>query len=306
MSSSASTVVQGGRGARGSTTPTNPGRPMARAEIETAQAVWLAGHASSRMAARTRRAVRRGNPDRCRRPDRRSPSSALRMGAVTAPSRTRPLPQHRHLSLADLMGDARRLGKARRASRPLQPTRSARSLTCSRPECRCPRRTSRASSSPARRASKARWSWTVYRLGRLRAGRSCGMDGLAVHPPGPTWHCPPAVGMAGSSHQSLRSGRTQEWCGSTGLSARVAGLVARACRRRTASAQSLVGRRRVRRRRPRGVREPVPCERRLSTVATVRWFQSRRRARCSMPWTLPRVDRRALRLGRPRRARGTP
>ena len=171
----------------------------------TGQAVWLAGHASPRMAVRTRRAVRSGNPDRCRRPDRRSPSLALPMGAVAAPSRTRPLPQYRHLSLADRMGDVHRLGKARRASRlPLQPTRSARSLTCSAAECRCPRRTSRASSSPARQASKARWSWTVYRLGRLRAGRSCGMDGVAVHPPGPTWHCPPAVGMAGSPHQSLR------------------------------------------------------------------------------------------------------
>jgi hypothetical protein len=209
--------VQGWRGARGSTTPTNHGLPMARAEIGTAQAVRLAGHTPSRMAVRTWRGVRSWNPDRCPRPDRRSPSSALRMGAVTAPSRTRPLPQHRHLSLADLRGDVHRLGKTRRATRlPPQPTRSARSLTCSRPECRCPRRTSRASSPPARRTSKARWSWTMYRLGRLRAGRSCGMDGLAVHPPGPTWHCPPAVGMAGSSHQSLRSGRTPEWCGSTG------------------------------------------------------------------------------------------
>jgi len=209
----------------------------------TWQTVWLAGQASSTATVRTQRAARNGNPNRRPQPDRRSPSSAPRLGAVTAPTRTRPLPQHRHLPLADLTGDARRLEKARPASRPpLQLTRSARLLTCSRPECRCPGRMSRASSSPARRTTTARWWWTGYRPARLLAGRGCGMGGLAVHRPGPTWHRLPAVGMAGSSHQTSKPGRKPEWCDSTDQSARVAGLVARACRRPTASAQSLVGR----------------------------------------------------------------
>ena len=58
---------------------------------------WGWDYPSPRMAVRTRRAVRRGNPNRRRRPDRRSPSLALPMWAVAAPSRMTPLPQYPHL-----------------------------------------------------------------------------------------------------------------------------------------------------------------------------------------------------------------
>jgi hypothetical protein len=304
MSRSAPTVVQGGRGARGSTTPTNHGLPMARAEIGTAQAVWLAGHALSRMAVRTWRGVRSWNPDRCPRPDRRSPSSALRMGAVTAPSRTRPLP-HRHVSLADRRGCS-----LSRDGSTCEPAATAADSLSSVADLLAP-----GVSLPAADESGVIVSGSSDIEGSLvvdgvpAGAAACGKelrDGRAC--------CSSArtdVALSsrcrdgGSSHQSLRSGRTPEWCGSTGESARGAGLVARACRRLTASAQSLVGRRGAaaagRAVSENQFRVSDVKYRRVCAVVSIEAARS-----LSMPWTRPRADRPAMRLGRPRRARGTP